>query len=232
LKDGEKLTEYYPVFLKLKNKVCVVIGGGKVAERKILGLLAVGAKVKVISPDLTPKLKSLYEKGTFIWEERPYRRGDLTGAFLVIAATNDPSVQEEIFKEAEEKNIPCNVVDRPEYCTFIVPSIIKRGDLVIAISTSGASPALARRLRETLEEIFGEEYTLYLNLMRKIREKILKMDISPEEKEEKLQKIAISALPIYLKYGDFDLVKSILKKEGFSEIIPEILSADKVSKDI
>lgn len=232
MKDGERLTEYYPVFLKLKDKLCVVIGGGKVAERKVLSLLEAGAKVKVISPDLTPKLKSLYEKGNFFWEERPYKRGDLTGAFLVVAATNDPLVQEEVFKEAEDKNIPCNIVDRPEYCTFIVPSTIRRGDLVIAISTSGVSPAVARRLREILETVYGKEYTLYLKLMRKLREKILKTDIPPKEKEEKLQKFALSALPIYLKYGDFALIKSILEKEGFSEIISEILSAYKVSKDI
>ncbi len=226
------MTKYYPVFLNLKDKLCVVIGGGKVAERKILSLLEAGARVKVISPDLTPKLKELFAKGILTWEARAYKKGDLDKAFLVIAATSDPSVQEEIYKEAEEKNIPCNVVDKPEYCSFIVPSTIKRGDLVIALSTSGASPALARRLREILEDYFGEEYVIYLKLMRKLREKILKMNLSNEEKEEKLQKLALSALPIFLKYGDFELVKIILEKEGFSEVIPEIFFSDKVSRDI
>jgi precorrin-2 dehydrogenase/sirohydrochlorin ferrochelatase len=231
LKDGEKLTEYYPIFLKLKDKLCLVIGGGRVAERKVLSLLKCGAKVKVISPELTPKLKDLFEKGEIIWEKRPYKKGDLERAFLVIAATNDPVVQEEVFKEAEEKNIPCNVVDKPEYCSFIVPSTIERGELVIAISTSGASPALARRLREFLETTFGKEYEIYLSLMRRIREKILKMELSSEEKEEKLQRLALSPLPIYLKYGNFELIKTILEKEGFSELISEFFSPDKASKD-
>lgn len=225
------MIEYYPVFLNLKDKLCIVIGGGKVAERKVFSLLKTGAKVKVISPNLTPKLQELFEKGKIIWENRTYKKGDLDKAFLVIAATNDPLIQEEIFKEAQEKNIPCNVVDKPEYCTFIVPSTINRGDLIIAISTSGASPAIARRLREILEESFGKEYEIYLKLMRKIREKVLKMELSPEEKEEKLQKLALSALPVYLRYGDLDLIKIILEKEGFSEIIPEVFFPDKASRD-
>lgn len=226
------MTEYYPLFLKVKDKLCLVIGGGKVAERKVLSLLKAGAKVKVISPELTPKLKELFEKGEILWEKRFYERGDLKGAFLVIAATNDPFVQKEVFREAEEENIPCNVVDKPEYCTFIVPSTVKRGDLVIAISTSGASPALARRLRENLEEIFGKEYEIYLKLMKKIREKILQMELSQEEKEVKLQRLALSSLPVHLKYGDLELVRVILEKEGLSEIILELFSPDKASKDI
>jgi len=225
------LTEYYPVFLKLEGKLCVVIGGGKVAERKILSLLEAKAKVCVISPQVTPKIRELSEKGLIEWKERGYQWGDLEGAFLVIAATNDPRVQEEVFKEAETRNLPCNVVDKPEFCTFIVPSIIKRGDLVIAISTSGASPAVARRLRERLEELFGEEYEIFLSLMRKIRGAILQGDFSPEEKEEKLQRLALSPLPEYIKYGDWDLIRVILEKEGLRELIPELLPPDKASRD-
>jgi len=160
------ISEFFPVFLNLKDKLCIVVGGGKVAERKVENLLTAQAKVKVISPEVTLKLKKLAEEGKIEWEKRIYKKGDLNSAWLVIAATNNPEIQKEIFKEAEEKRIFCNVVDVPELCSFIVPSTIRRGLLTIAISTSGVSPAVARRLRETLEQIIGEEYTLYLKLMK------------------------------------------------------------------
>lgn len=225
------MTEYYPVFLNLKNKLCVVIGGGKVAERKVISLLKAGAKVKIISPEVTETLKKLIQTHNLQWEKRPYQEEDLKEAFLVIAATNSPEVQVRVFQEAEEKGIPCNVVDKPELCSFIVPSVVQRGDLLIAISTGGASPAVARRIREKLESLFGEEYTIYLRLMRKIREKVLAKNLSPEEKERKLQTFALAPLPEYIKNRDFDLLATLLEKEGLSELIPEINILCKVSKD-
>lgn len=205
---------FFPVFLNLKNRLCIVIGGGKVAERKVENLLKVKAKIKVISPELTFKLKKLAEEGKIEWEKKRYQKGDLNSAWLVIAATNDPEVQKEIYKEAEERHIFCNVVDVPEFCSFIVPSIIKRGFLTIAISTSGVSPAVARRLRETLEELIGEEYELYLELMKNLREQILNLNLSSEEKEKKLQKLALAPIPHYIKYKDFELLKVLIEKEG------------------
>jgi precorrin-2 dehydrogenase/sirohydrochlorin ferrochelatase len=225
------LTKYYPVFLKLEGKLCVVIGGGRVAERKVLSLLEASARVRLISPEATEKLKDLAQKGLIQWEKRGYQWGDLEGAFLVIAATNNPQVQEEVFQEAETKNLPCNVVDKPEFCNFIVPATVKREELVIAISTGGASPAVARRLREKLEETFGKEYALYLRLMRRVRERVLQMGLSPEEKEEKLQRLALAPLPLYLKHGDWDLVRIILEKEGLGEVSLEPFFPDKASRD-
>ncbi len=225
------MTEYYPVFLNLKNKLCVVIGGGKVAERKVLSLLKAGAKVKIVSPEVTETLKKLIQTQDIQWEKRPYQEEDLKGAFLVIAATNSPEAQAKVFKEAEEKGIPCNVVDKPEFCSFIVPSVVQRGDLIIAISTGGASPAVARRIREKLESLFGEEYTIYLRLMRKIREKVLSKNLSPEEKERKLQTFALAPLPEYIKDRDYDLLATLLDKEGLSELIPELNILCKVSRD-
>lgn len=225
------MTEYYPVFLNLKNKLCVVIGGGKVAERKVISLLKAGAKVKIISPEVTETLKKLIQTRDIQWEKRPYQEEDLKEAFLVIAATSSPEVQVRVFQEAEEKGIPCNVVDKPELCSFIVPSVVQRGDLLIAISTGGASPAVARRIREKLESLFGEEYTIYLRLMRKIREKVLAKNLSPEEKERKLQTFALAPLPEYIKNRDLDLLATLLEKEGLSELIPEINILCRVSKD-
>jgi len=225
------ISEFFPVFLNLKDRLCIVIGGGKVAERKIENLLKVKAKIRVISPELTFKLKKLAEEGKIEWEKRIYQKGDLDSAWLVIAATNDPEVQEEIYKEAEERHIFCNVVDVPELCSFIVPSIIKRGPLIIAISTSGVSPAVARRLRETLEELIGEEYNFYLELMKNLREQVLNLNLSSEEKEKKLQKLALAPIPRYIKYKDFELLKVLIEKEGlifpvkiFEEYFPDTFS--------
>lgn len=210
------INEFFPVFLNLRDKLCIVIGGGKVAERKVENLIKVNAKVKIISPDLTPTLKKLAEEGKIEWERRVYKKGDLDSAWLVIAATNDPNTQKEIYNEAEEKRIFCNIVDVPELCSFIVPSIIRRGFLTIAISTSGISPAVARRIRETLEEIIGEEYILYLELMKNLRKQVLDLNLSTQEKEEKLQKLALAPIPRYIKYGDFELLKVLIEKEGLT----------------
>lgn len=159
--------KYYPAFLNLKDKPCIVIGGGEVAERKIKALLDAEASVTVISPELTPSLKELSKKGRIKHISRPYKRGDLEGAFLVIAATSDMEVNRDVYEEASDR--PVNVVDVPELCTFIVPSVIRKGDLTIAISTSGTSPALARAIREQLEETIPEEIAEVLDLLRSLR---------------------------------------------------------------
>lgn len=206
-------TNYFPVFLDLKDKLCLVIGGGKVAERKVENLLKAGARVRVISPEVTHILKRLAEESKIEWEKRMYKEGDLDSVWLVIAATNDPETQRKIYKEAEEKRIFCNVVDVPEFCSFIVPSVVRRGPLTIAISTSGVSPAVAKRIRENLEELIGEEYVSYLELMENLRKQILSLNLSAEEKEKKLQKLALAPIPLYIKYKDFELLKNLIEKE-------------------
>ncbi len=200
---------YYPIFLKVEQKLCVVIGGGTVAERKITSLLEAGARVKVIAPEVTERIKTLAREGKIIWEERPYRSGDLKDAFLVIAATNNPQVQEEVFAEAEERKIFCNVVDKPALCSFIVPSVVKRGRLQIAISTSGASPALAKRLREQLEELFGPEYAEYLELMAAWRKEILARELPEAERQKLFEQLVLAPIPLWLKRGERDLVKAL-----------------------
>ena len=141
---------YYPVFLDLHNKRCVIIGGGTLAESKIAKLLDAGAKITVVSPNINAGIKTALKNGNLEWLEREYETGDLAGAFLGIAATNVRPVNERIFQEAEESGILLNVVDEPSQCTFIAPSIVNRGPVTVAISTGGTSPALARKLRETL----------------------------------------------------------------------------------
>lgn len=208
------IKDYFPVFLNLKNKLCVIIGGGKVAERKVENLLKAQAKIKIISPEISPGLKKLAEEGKICWEKRTYQKGDLNLAWLVIAATNDPEVQKQVFEEAEERRIFCNIVDVPDLCSFIVPSVVRRGALTIAISTSATSPAVARRIRETLESLIGEEYEFYLELMKNLRDQILMSELSQEEKEKKLQKFALAPIPIYIKNRDLILLKTLIEKEG------------------
>ncbi|MBZ4682200.1 MAG: bifunctional precorrin-2 dehydrogenase/sirohydrochlorin ferrochelatase [Thermodesulfobacterium sp.] len=192
----------------------MVIGGGKVGERKVLSLLQAKAFVKLISPEATPVLQKLAEEGQILWEKRIYQPGDLEGAWLVVAATNDPSTQRSIYDEANAKRVFCNMVDVPEFCSFIVPSVVKRGSLTIAISTSGASPAVARRIRESLEMQFGPEYEIYLKLMENLRKQILELNLSPTEKEVKLHRLAMAPIPQYIRDRDLDLLKTIIEKEG------------------
>jgi len=150
-----------------------VIGGGRVAERKVKSLLAYGAKVKVISPELTGALALLRDQAQIEWLARPYRQGDLGGAFLVIAATDDPAVQDQVFAEAETNNTLLNVADVPNRCNFILPATARSGDLSISVSTAGRSPALAGKLRRELESMFGPEYGVLLGVLGALREIVL-----------------------------------------------------------
>ncbi len=144
------MTTYYPVFLDLKGKRCVIFGGGALAEGKIAKLRDSGAKITVVSPHVTPGIQAAAQQGELNWQAREYQCGDLAGAFLGIAATNVRSVNQLIYQEAENLSVLLNVVDEPSQCTFIAPSIVNRGPVTVAISTGGASPALARKLRESL----------------------------------------------------------------------------------
>jgi precorrin-2 dehydrogenase/sirohydrochlorin ferrochelatase len=145
------MANFYPVFLNLTGRRCVIIGGGQIAEGKISKLLDSGAKIIVISPDATQGIRGFAEQGQIEFQLRKYQEGDLQGAFLVIAATNDRVVNQEIFEEAEKQGILLNAVDDMPRCSFIAPSIVEKGPVTVAISTGGASPALARKLRETME---------------------------------------------------------------------------------
>ena len=145
------MTAYYPVYLNLSGRRCVIIGGGTVAEGKIDRLLESGAVICIVSPEATPGIRQRADEGTVRWEQREYRPGDLQEAFIAIAATNIREVNRRIFEEAEERGVMLNAVDDPPNCSFIAPSIVRRGPVTAAISTGGVSPALARKLRESLQ---------------------------------------------------------------------------------
>lgn len=166
------MTTGYPAILMLDGRLGVVIGGGAVGERKVRTLLEAGAKVKVITPEATPRLKKLAGDDTIELIERPYHRGDLKGAAVVIASTDERGVNQAIYEESLDEGIPVNVVDDPPHCTFIAPSIVRRGDLMIAISTGGTNPAMAVRIRERLEKEFGPEYEAYFDLIKRLKSEV------------------------------------------------------------
>jgi len=161
---------YYPIYLQLKDQPCVVIGGGKIAEGKVEGLLAAGAQVKLVSPVLTEALKALVKTGQVAHFQRIYQSGDLDGAFLVICATDQPEINHQVWQAATDNHQLVNVVDDTPRCNFIAPSILRQGDLTIAISTSGRAPALAVRLKERLQGEIGPHYAHFLQLAAELRQ--------------------------------------------------------------
>lgn len=166
--------KYYPVFLDISDKKCMVVGGGDVAARKVARLLACGAKIFVVSPELTPELTELKARNVIEHVAARYDIQYLEGAVLIIGATDDDKTNAAISSDARRLGIPVNIVDDPQKCDFILPSVVERGDLAIAVSTGGNSPALARRLREELETVYGEEYGILLSLLGQLREKMRK----------------------------------------------------------
>jgi len=166
------MTTGYPAILLLDGRLGVVIGGGTIGERKVQTLLDAGARVRVIAPDVTPAVRILADAGRIELIERPYAPGDLAGAAVAIASTDDRTTNASVYEAAFAAGIPVNVVDDPSLCTFIAPSIVRRGELLIAISTGGANPALAVRIREQLEAEFGEEYGVYLALIRRLKDEV------------------------------------------------------------
>lgn len=163
------MTKYYPVNLVLENKKCLVIGAGKVAERKVRRLLESMARVSVVSPEITSGLKALAEKKKIMFKNRNFDLKDLHGMYLVIAATTNRRMNSAVSSYCRKKGILINVVDSPGECNFILPSILRRGALTISISTEGASPALAKKIRQDLERSFGLEYAKLLRIIKEIR---------------------------------------------------------------
>ena len=179
----------YLVNLVLDRKPTVVVGAGSVALRKVTGLLAAGARVTVIAPRSCEDIRTLASNGRIALVEREYARGDLAGAFLVIAATADESLNVSISDEARSLNILVNVVDRPAVCTFTLPAVVRRGNLSLAVATEGRCPALARALREDLESRYGQEYAELLDVMGRLRDQMLERGWESPRIQEALSRI-------------------------------------------
>ena len=191
------MSKFYPIHLNVTGKKCVIIGGGKVAYRKACSLKGSGADVVVVSPEVCPEMVN--EEG-LVLIKKEYEECFLDGALLVIAATDNEAINKNVTEDAEKRSIIVNVVDYPERCSFIVPSAINRGDLCISISTGGASPAVAKRIREELEAVFGKEYEEYLGLLTEMRSLAMSSIKDSVKRRKVLQRLAEKDI--------FDAVKS------------------------
>ena len=201
---------YYPVNLDIQNRKCLVVGGGSVGTRKVMTLLECGAVVTVVSSDVAEELLELAEKKMIELKRRPYKSSDIDGMFLVIGATDNEELNWQINKDAEHQNKLCNIADRPEACNFILPSIVNRGNLVIAISTSGKSPAFAKKMRQDLEKEFGEEYDEFLQLMGAIRKKALSEKHEPEAHKHLFEQLINRGLVDMVRNHDEERINSLL----------------------
>lgn len=202
---------YYPVFLNLTDKEVLVVGGGLVAQRKVETLLQYGASISIVSRHLTPRLKELVETHRITFVGSEFTEDHLAVVFLVIAATDDPMLNHRVSLDAQERGLLINAVDQPEDCNFIVPSILRRGDLQVAISTSGKSPALARKLRQEMELQFGKEYEKLLLLMGSVREQVISRGLPQDENKRIFKKIVESDMLEAITRKDRERVKNILK---------------------
>ena len=203
---------YYPIFLDVQDKQCVIAGGGDVSVRKAKTLVSFGAKVKVVAPTVSERLQALADEGVITCEARPFAPADLDGAMLVIGATDNEMVNRTIFDEANKRSIPVNIVDQPELCTFIVPSVVRKGDLAIAISTGGKSPAVAKRVRKKLQEEFGDEWGVYLDMMGRARRTVTQNITGQERREEIFNKLADSDLFDLVAAGDIEAAQRLIDK--------------------
>ncbi len=214
---------YYPIMVDLTDREVLVIGGGSVAARKISTLVEYGASVSVAAREIDPEISSYIDEGKVRYLGEEYSLVYLKEKFLVIAATDDAELNHRISLAAEAKGMLINAVDQPADCNFIVPSIIRRGDLTVSVSTSGKSPALAKKIRKDLTEYFGDEYELFLRMMGKIRNEVLAEGNDQKENSRIFHSLVKSDLFDSVKAGDYDKAAVIL-----SEILGRDISVNTV----
>jgi len=204
------LSKRYAISLNLNGKDCLVVGGGQVAERKVLSLLECGARVKVVSPETSPGLKNLIARGAISYRPGGYRISDLEGIFLVIGATDREEVNRQISNDCLKLNLLVNIVDDPAKGNFYVPATVNRGSLNIAISTGGKSPLLARKIREELEKMYGPQYGEFLDLIGKLRIDLLRRNVDSTNKKQIMESFFNRDIITLVKENRMDEVKERL----------------------
>jgi precorrin-2 dehydrogenase / sirohydrochlorin ferrochelatase len=202
----------FPMFMKLEGRSCLVVGAGTVGEPKINSLVTAGASVRVVALHATAAVAEWAQAGAITWEARAFNSADLDGTFLVIAATNSGDVNAAIFHQARQRNILCNGVDDPEHCDFYYPAVVRRGDLQLAISTNGQSPALAQRIRRELEMQFGPEYGAWLEELGRARQQLFASKIDPEQRRRLLHELASREAFKKAEAAEFNIDASSLEK--------------------
>jgi len=215
---------YYPIFLELEGKTALVVGGGSVAQRKVETLLEYGASIRLVSKMLTDKLKEMVEGNTVHLIGKQFVEKQLDGVFLVFAATNDKQLNHKISESARKRGLLVNAVDQPADCDFIVPSILNQGDLTLAISTSGKSPALAKTIRKQLALQFGNEYAVFLEVLGRVRHKVISLGLSHQENKRIFNEIVKSDILQALKEGNLveveqTLIKKLPENVGVKDIL-------------
>jgi precorrin-2 dehydrogenase/sirohydrochlorin ferrochelatase len=205
---------YYPAYLDLHGRLALLVGGGRVASRKLASLLAAGARVRLVAPELDADTAAQLPHSRVEERRRPFAPGDLDGAWLAVCATDDETVNRAVAATAEERRVFVNVVDVPPLCSFIVPASLSRGELMLAVSTGGASPAMARRLRERLEREFGPEWGPYLRLMRALRQRLTAQGRPAEANR-----------PLFFALADSDLLARVAARDavGVDALITRVL---------
>ena len=184
------MTSLFPMFMKLDGRQCLVVGAGKVGEAKIEGLLETGARIRVVTLEATPQVREWARIGKIELSLRPYASTDLDEVFLAVVATSSRSLNEQIYRDAQQRRVLCNVVDVPDLCDFFYPAVVRRGDLQIAVSTAGQSPSLAQKIRQQLEKQFGPGYTSWVAELGATRKLILTSDLAREVKLDLLHSLA------------------------------------------
>lgn len=218
---------YYPINLNLKDRLVVVVGGGKVAARKAARLVGAGARVTAVAPTLADSLAALAAEGRLLHLARGYQPGDLAGAMLAFAATDDPAVNRQVVREARELNILVDSVDAPRDSDFATPATLERGDLLITVSTGGASPSLSRRIVDQLGPLFGPEYSEAVALLGAVREKLLTEKVGNAYNDPVFAELAALDLPALIKNGQRDAIDQILLKLSAAGAAPGSAGAGK-----
>jgi len=207
------MSQLYPIFADVSGRKVLVVGGGHVAERKVEALLEAGGQVVLISPELTGRLADLGARSMIDCHQRRYEKGDLEGAWLVVAACDDADINERIFSDANEERIFCNVVDQPERCSFQVPAVVRRQALQIAISTGGASPALAKKIRVQLQKEFGECYVIFLETLEELRRHVKKKYPQDQKKRAAILEEFVNSQALdRLRQGETELYHQLLQE--------------------
>ena len=218
----------YPLYLNIAERLCVVVGGGRVAERKVRGILAAAGRVRVVSPELTPVLAALADSLAIEWRQKSYSMTDLDGAFLVFAATDSGEVQRAVHRDAQAAGLLINVADAPERCDFQVPATIRRGDLTLSVATGGKSPAVAAMVRQRLDRTFGEEYGLLTALAAQLRDQILAEEGDSGQTKVLFQQILHDDIVDWLRERRWDKVRQHLERVLGRPVAfdPEILTKE------
>jgi precorrin-2 dehydrogenase/sirohydrochlorin ferrochelatase len=206
------MAHLFPIFISLAGKSCLVIGGGQVAERKIADLSIYEANIKVISPEVEDRIRQWWSEGLIEWQAREFKDSDLDNVFMVFVATNDAAVNRKVVEQCRHRGILVNAVDDPPNCDFYVPAVVRRNSLVIGISTEGKSPLYARKLKEQLEQLIGEEYGQFVDILGEQREYIKQAIPDIEMRKKVFQALVDSDILDLLKSGDGERVKERMEE--------------------